>query len=102
MKKIDTLDIKKYEAMAKLDLPETERQWLSGRINELLESFSGLEDIDTAGISPLVTVLDIQNVLRDDVVKKMITREELLSNMPEQENTSPLFEGFFQVPKTFA
>ena len=86
-------DIKEYEAMAKIDLPETERQWVSDRIEKLIESFSALESIDTADTEPLITVLDIHNVLRDDVVKNVITREELLSNAPE------VYDGYFQAPK---
>ena len=88
------MDIRKYEALAKLDLPETERQWIEGRVDKLIESFSALENIDTTGAEPLVTVLDIQNVLRDDVAFKFITREELLSNAPEQH------DGYFRVPRT--
>jgi len=87
-------DIRNYEAMAKLDLPETERQWVKERVEKLLESFSALENIDTANTEPLVTVLNIQNVMREDEAKKFITREELLSNAPEQ------YDGYFQVPKT--
>jgi len=88
------IDIKNYEAMAKLDLPETERQWVKDRVEKLLESFSALENIDTSNTEPLVTVLNIQNVMREDEAKKFITREELLSNAPEQ------YDGYFQVPKT--
>ena len=87
-------DLKEYEAMAKLDLPESERQLMSSRVEKLMAGFSALEKIDTAAIKPLVTVLDIQNVLRDDLVKKTITREELLSGAPEQ------YDGYFQFPRT--
>ena len=87
-------DIKEYEAMAKLDLPGTERQWLSGRVDSLMDSFSALEKINTTDTEPLVTVLEIQNVMRNDIAKKAITREELLSGAPEE------YDGYFQVPKT--
>ena len=87
-------DIKEYEAMAKLNLPETERQIISSRLVKLCDSFSVMENIDTANIEPLVTVLGIKNVLRDDVVRKNVSREELLSNAPEQ------YDGYFQVPRT--
>ena len=50
--------------------------------------------IDTAGAEPLVTVLNVQNILREDVVKKIVTRDELLSGAPEE------YGGYFQVPKT--
>jgi len=88
------IDVKKYEAMAKLNLSETESQIISARAEKLIDRYSTLESIDTSNVKPLVTVLDIQNVLRDDIVKKAITREELLSNAPEQYN------GYFRVPKT--
>jgi aspartyl-tRNA(Asn)/glutamyl-tRNA(Gln) amidotransferase subunit C len=86
--------MKKYEAMVKLNLPEDERQWVTERAEKLLDSFSVLENIDTEGVEPLVTVLDTQNALRGDVAVKAITREELLSNAPEQ------YDGYFQVPRT--
>jgi len=88
------MDIKKYEAMAKLDLSEEERQLISNRVDSFIDGFSALEGIDTSGVEPLVTVLDFQNVLRDDIVKKTITREELLSNAPDK------YDGYFRVPKT--
>ena len=86
--------IKPYEAMAKLALTETEREELQSRAHRLTESFAALENIDTAGVEPLVTVLDIQNVLREDVSARMMPREELLENAPEQ------YDGYFQVPRT--
>ena len=88
------MDIKKYEAMAKLDLPAEERKRVSDRIDKLIESFSVLETIDVSGIEPLAAVLDIKNIFRDDEAKKIYTREELLSGAPEQ------YDGYFQVPKT--
>ena len=87
-------DLRDYEAMAKFNLPETERQWLAGRIEKLTDSFSALEKINTADIPPLVTVLDVENVMRNDEVKRIVTREELLSGAPEEQ------DGYFQVPKT--
>ena len=87
-------NIKDYEAMVKLSLSETEREWALDRIDTLLDSFKELEGIDTSKAEPLITVLDIQNVLRDDIPIKLISRGELLANAPEQ------YEGYFQVPKT--
>ena len=85
-------NIKDYEAMAKLDLPETERRWVSDRADVLIDSFNQLAGIDTTGVEPLITVLDVKNVLREDVSIKMMPREELLVNAPEQH------DGYFKVP----
>jgi len=87
------IDIRHYEAMVKLDLPETERQWVSGRADMLTASFAALEAIETTGVEPLITVLDIHNVFREDIAIKTLPRGELLANAPEQ------YDGYFQVPK---
>jgi aspartyl-tRNA(Asn)/glutamyl-tRNA(Gln) amidotransferase subunit C len=86
--------IKNYEAIVKLNLSDDERQKISAIADVLQESFSQFSEINTNGIEPLYTVLNINNVFREDISTQLISREELLSNAPMQE------EGFFQVPKT--
>jgi len=87
-------DVKKYEAVAKLNLLEAERAVILERANLLMESFDLLKHVDTSEVEPMVSVLEIQNILRDDVCVKQISRDALLSNAPEQ------YDGYFQVPKT--
>jgi aspartyl/glutamyl-tRNA(Asn/Gln) amidotransferase C subunit len=91
------MDIREYEAMAKLDLPQDERAKITARAEELIASFKALDGIDVAGVKPLVSVLDItlgREGLREDVHEKLVTREELLENAPEQ------YDGYFQAPRT--
>ena len=89
-----TLNIKKYEAIAMFDLSDGERKKISERAGFLAESSNMLEKIDTDGIEPLVSVLDIHTVLREDKSEKVLTRDEILANAPEQ------YDGYFQVPGT--
>ena len=81
-----------YESMAMLDLSETERVKLRERFDEIASGFSALDAYDTDGVEPLVTVLDLKNVMREDGLSKLVTRDELLSNAPEQS------DGYFRVP----
>ena len=90
----DTMQIEKYEAMVKLELPGDEREKILSRITGLAKSFDMLSGVDTEGVEPLVTVLGVQNILREDICEKNITRGELISNSPEHT------EGYFQAPKT--
>jgi aspartyl/glutamyl-tRNA(Asn/Gln) amidotransferase C subunit len=87
-------DISDYEAMTMLDLTEGERQELNGRFDALIRGFKELEKIETNGVVPLVTVLDLNTVLREDVSTKQISREEILAN------TNWEHDGYFQVPGT--
>ena len=91
---MDQAMIASYEAMAKLKLNDDTRSWAHKNMNYLEVHFQKLEQIDTKDVKPLITVLELQNVLRDDVSRKFITRDELLANAPEEH------EGYFQVPKT--
>jgi len=78
--------------MAMLDLTESERTHLKERFDEISSGFSALDAYDTDGALPLVTVLELRNVMREDITAKFMPREELLENAPEQH------DGYFQVP----
>lgn len=81
-----------YENMAMLELSESERERLKARFDEIVDSFSELDTYDTDGVEPLVTVLDLHSIMREDVSAKVLSREDLLENAPEQH------DGYFQVP----
>ena len=83
-----------YEAMAKLRLTEENRAWVLDKMAVLEESFRRLEAVDTAAVAPLVSVLDIQNVFREDVAVQLISRGELMARAAEE------YDGYFVVPKT--
>jgi len=88
------LEIEGYEAMAMLELPDDESQLLGKQLSDLAGSFEALDGIDTDGVPPLVTVLNLNNVMREDKAEKLLTREKILANAPEQ------YDGYFQVPGT--
>ena len=48
-----------------------------------------------AGVEPMSHVFPVQNVFREDVVTNEDTREQLMTNAPEQK------DGMFMVPRTF-
>lgn len=83
-----------YEPMAKLSLDSESRAWADDIIARLEDEFSKMEKADTEGVEPLVTVLDLKNVLREDVSAQIVSRDTLLENAPEE------YDGYFQVPKT--
>ena len=83
---------KDYESMAMLDLPVSERAGLVARFDGITDRFTALDIFDTCDVEPLVSVLELHSVLREDEAKKFISREELLKNAPEQH------DGYFQVP----
>ena len=83
-----------YEPMAKLSLDGESRAWADDIIARLEGEFEKMEKVDTEGVEPLITVLDLRNVLREDVSRQIVERDTLLANAPEE------YDGYFQVPKT--
>jgi len=52
-----------------------------------------LNELDTDGIEETTHVLEMSNVLREDIVRESISREEALKNAPDQR------DGQVKVPK---
>lgn len=91
---MDLQTLLEYETMVKFNLPEPERKWILEKATELENRFNELSSIDTEGIEPLISVLDLKNRLREDISYKELSRDEILKNSPEHS------EGLFMVPKT--
>ena len=90
------VNIDRYENAAMLDLPEAERRRVAGAAQRLLDDFSALGVVDTGGVDPMMSVLEIKNVMREDVSERTISRDELLHGAPDS------CDGFFRVPRTLA
>lgn len=81
--------------LAKLELSEEEKEQAKKDMESMLDYIDKLNELDTEGVEPMSHVFPVQNVFREDVVTNSDTREQLLSNAPEQK------DGMFMVPRTF-
>ena len=80
--------------LAKLELSGEERERAKKDMGRMLDYIDKLSELDTEGVEPMTHVFPVQNVFREDIVTNSDTREQLLSNAPEQK------DGMFVVPKT--
>jgi aspartyl-tRNA(Asn)/glutamyl-tRNA(Gln) amidotransferase subunit C len=85
-------EVRHIAELAKLELTEEEQVRFLEQLSAVLDYAAQLRAVDTSAIPPTATVLPLRTVLRDDVVKPSLTREDLLANAPEQE------AGCFRVP----
>ena len=83
---IDSETVDKIAHLARLELAETEKQEMIGDMNKILDFMAKLNEIDTAGVEPLVYLSKEINVFREDVVKQDITVEEALKNAPKHDD----------------
>lgn len=55
--------------------------------------FSAMEAVDTENVQPMVHVMPMVTVVREDKEIKLFTRDELQASAPEA------YEGYWQVPR---
>lgn len=84
-------DVDHVAALARLGISDEERARFAQQLSTILDHFQALQALDTATIPPTAQVLDLRNVMRDDVARPSLPREQVLANAPRQE------DGFFRV-----
>ncbi len=79
-----TLDEVNHVArLARLRLTEDEQATLTVELNVILGHFEVLQRLDTENIPPTAHALPQVNVLRDDICRPSLPREELLGQAAE-------------------
>jgi aspartyl-tRNA(Asn)/glutamyl-tRNA(Gln) amidotransferase subunit C len=78
--------------LARLRFNEAEKTAIQADLQEMIAFVEQLKEVDTTGVEPLLFMSDTVNVLREDVVKGSVDREEALLNAPLKD------EVFFKVP----
>ncbi|MTT33015.1 Asp-tRNA(Asn)/Glu-tRNA(Gln) amidotransferase subunit GatC [Terrilactibacillus sp. BCM23-1] len=93
MSRITEEQVKHVAHLARLSFEDEEIATLTTQLGDIIGFAEELNGLDTEGIEPTTHVLDLVNVLRDDVKRASLPREEALKNAPEQE------EGQVLVPQ---
>jgi aspartyl-tRNA(Asn)/glutamyl-tRNA(Gln) amidotransferase subunit C len=90
--KIDTDMVKHVAHLVRLGITEEEAQTFSGQFTSIIDYFNMLNEVDTENVVPASDITNNKNVLREDVVKPSMDREEFLKNVPNREG------GYVKVP----
>ena len=93
MSKITTEDVEYVAGLAQLILDDDSKERLVHEMGDILTYMDALNELDTEDIEPMMHVLDLANVYREDVVKESLTKEEVFRNAPNHEG------DFFLVPR---
>lgn len=89
-----TVDIEYLEGLAKLELSDAERETLQPRIDEMLEYFNSLKELELDGVAPMSHCLELKSILREDEPSSSLSVDEALKNAKESEG------GCFVAPKS--
>jgi aspartyl-tRNA(Asn)/glutamyl-tRNA(Gln) amidotransferase subunit C len=85
--------VKKLANLARLEFNGQETEEIKNDLQKMISFIDKLNELDTTGVEPLLHMSDTINVLREDEVAGMITREQAFQNAPLHD------EQFFKVPK---
>ena len=89
---IDDQLLDKLAKLAKLKIPEDQKESMKGQLSEIITWMDKLREVDTEGVEPLTNMSEEVNASREDKIKQAVNRDKLLANAPDHD------EKFIKVP----
>lgn len=87
------ISIDHLAGLARLSLSDDEKKLFENQINSILSYVDKLNELDTSNVEPTSHVISISNVVREDMPKESLDREDALMNAPDRT------DKFYRVPK---
>jgi aspartyl-tRNA(Asn)/glutamyl-tRNA(Gln) amidotransferase subunit C len=91
--KIAKEEIEHIAILARLYLSKEEKEIFGSQLSKILDYMEKLNELDTSDVDPTSHVLSLNNVMREDIFKDSISKEDALINAPDHT------KRFFRVPK---
>ena len=85
--------IKHLAHLSRLELSEAELGAMQGDMTKILGFVAKIESLDLDGVEPLTQMSKSVDVMREDEVANMISKEDALKNAPDANS------DYFRVPK---
>ncbi|MDP7343474.1 MAG: Asp-tRNA(Asn)/Glu-tRNA(Gln) amidotransferase subunit GatC [Alphaproteobacteria bacterium] len=90
---VDKATVLRIAKLARIEVADEATDGLAAELNAILAWVEQLSEIDTEGVEPMTSVVDVTLPQRADVTGAVASREDLLADAPNAEG------GFFTVPK---
>ena len=90
---IDVDTVRRVAHLARIATPEERLQPLAAELNGIMAWIEQLGEVDTDGVEPMTSCVEMAAPLREDVVTDGGKRDQVLANAPKSA------DGFFVVPK---
>jgi aspartyl-tRNA(Asn)/glutamyl-tRNA(Gln) amidotransferase subunit C len=85
-------DVVKVANLARLHLDQAGIERTTSQLAGMLEHFADIDALDLNDVQPMTQPYPLVNVLRDDVVRPSLDRDEVMASAPAPE------DGRFRVP----
>ena len=90
---MDKQTFSRLQKLNQLALTEAEEERVLAFFAKQEAAMAVLDAIDTSEVERMVHVMPMNTVVREDVAKKLFTRDELQKSAPES------YDGYWQVPR---
>lgn len=90
---IDTKTVEKIARLARIKVTDAEKEKFSQELTDIMQWIEQLQDVDTEGVEPMTSVVDMTLHQRKDEITDGNIQQKVLANAPETA------ENFFVVPK---
>jgi len=90
---LDTDTVKRIARLARIHVDDGDLPGLADELNNILGWVEQLDEVDTDGVEPMTSVVEMVQRLRADAVTDGDVRDKVLANAPAEA------DGFFVVPK---
>ena len=78
-------DVEHVAYLARLGLSDEDLGRLEGQLNHILDQYAILATVPTDHIAPTAQTIELENILRDDVVGPSLDPEDVLANAPRRD-----------------
>ena len=85
MATLSRADVEHVAHLARLGLTDDELGRLEGQLNHILDQYAILATVPTDHIAPTAQTIELETILREDVVRPSLTVEEVLANAPARD-----------------
>jgi aspartyl-tRNA(Asn)/glutamyl-tRNA(Gln) amidotransferase subunit C len=75
-------DVEHVALLARLGLTGEELTRLESQLNHILDQYEILAELPTDDIAPTAQTIELENILRDDIVRPSMPLEDVLANAP--------------------
>jgi len=86
-------DVDHVARLARLELSAADKERMRGELDGILSYIDKLRALDTRDVEPTSHAVPITNVMRDDVERPSLPREDMLANAPDPHR------DMFRVPR---
>ena len=77
-------DVEHVAFLARLGLTDEEIDRFQGQLNHILDQYAKLAELDTEAIPPTAQTIELENILRDDITRPSLPRDEILELAPQR------------------